>query len=211
MMVCMFFIIYLTTNKINGKRYIGMHKTENLDDGYIGSGKMLLHAVRKYGKENFHREILFFCDTYEDMVEKEKELVTREWCLREDTYNLGPGGRGGLIWLVNPMSGKKQTEKQRAAAKATRADMRRRIKKGGDLHEKWKLSLKGKPATRGTTGFKYTEEMRQKMSKSGTGERNSQYGTMWITNGEESRKIRKDETIPDGWVKGRRNNTAPVA
>ena len=57
-----FMFIYLTTNLINNKIYVGQHTTTNLDDGYLGSGKILQKAIKKYGKENFRREILEFCD-----------------------------------------------------------------------------------------------------------------------------------------------------
>ena len=51
-------IIYKTTNLINGKIYVGMHSTDNLNDGYLGSGWILKQAIKKYGKENFKREVL---------------------------------------------------------------------------------------------------------------------------------------------------------
>ena len=47
----MFFIIYQTTNLINNKIYIGKHQTSDLDDGYLGSGKLLLQAIKKYGNK----------------------------------------------------------------------------------------------------------------------------------------------------------------
>lgn len=57
------------------------------------------------------------------------------------------------------------------------------------------------------TGRKHTEETKKKMSLADrTAEKNSQYGTMWITNGINSKKIKKDETIPEGWTKGRVQN-----
>ena len=50
-------IIYQTTNLINNKRYIGYHSTDNLDDGYLGSGKILKQSIEKNGVDNFKREI----------------------------------------------------------------------------------------------------------------------------------------------------------
>lgn len=46
-----FYFIYCTTNMVNGKIYVGKHKTTRLNDGYIGSGKLLKHAINKYGRE----------------------------------------------------------------------------------------------------------------------------------------------------------------
>jgi hypothetical protein len=88
----MYYTIYKTTNLINNKIYIGQHITDNLDDGYLGSGTNLHKAIKKYGKENFKKEILHIFDNFDDMDNKEKELVTKEFVLREDTYNLIQGG-----------------------------------------------------------------------------------------------------------------------
>jgi hypothetical protein len=88
----MYYTIYKTTNLITNKIYIGQHITNNFDDGYLGSGKNLKHDIKKYGKENFTKEILFIFDNFDDMDNKEKELVTKEFVLREDTYNLIQGG-----------------------------------------------------------------------------------------------------------------------
>lgn len=89
-----YFIIYETTNLLNGKKYRGMHKTKNLyDDGYLGSGKILLKSIEKNGKENFFREILEFCNSYKELAEREKFWVDEEWVDRKDTYNLVLGGR----------------------------------------------------------------------------------------------------------------------
>lgn len=52
--------IYKTTSTLDGKYYVGMHSTNNLNDGYIGSGKKLWYYVKRYGKESFKFEILEF-------------------------------------------------------------------------------------------------------------------------------------------------------
>lgn len=93
------FIVYETTNLINGKKYRGIHKTYNLNDGYLGSGFALELSVKKYGKENFTREILEFCNSYEELIEKEKIYVDEKWVNDTNTYNLKIGGRGGVPGL----------------------------------------------------------------------------------------------------------------
>jgi bisphosphoglycerate-dependent phosphoglycerate mutase len=91
----MLYTIYQITNELNGKIYIGKHQTTNLNDRYYGSGKFIRSAMKKYGKENFTKEILFVFDTEEEMNTKEKELITEEFVSRKDTYNAGIGGEGG--------------------------------------------------------------------------------------------------------------------
>lgn len=87
-----YYIIYETKNLINGKLYRGCHQTENLRDGYLGSGIFFLKALQKYGKENFERKILKFCETIEEMIYYESVFIDEEWVNREDTYNLQTGG-----------------------------------------------------------------------------------------------------------------------
>jgi hypothetical protein len=108
----MFYIVYKTTNIINNKIYIGVHKTKNPDifDGYIGCGvnkkdrkkkdiSGFPAAVKKYGYENFKRETLFVFpysdEGYKLAYEKEAELVNEEFINRPDTYNRILGGKPG--------------------------------------------------------------------------------------------------------------------
>ena len=83
------YFIYLTTNLINGKKYIGRHSTNNLEDGYLGSGTLLKRVVKKYGKENFKREILEHCKDLEESILQEKIWINSNNAERSsDYYNL---------------------------------------------------------------------------------------------------------------------------
>jgi len=53
--------IYATINLVNNKGYVGSHMTNNIEDGYLGSGVILKRVIKKHGRENFKREILEFC------------------------------------------------------------------------------------------------------------------------------------------------------
>ena len=69
--------IYKTTNLLNGKYYYGAHSTENEKDNYLGSGVSLERAIKKYGKKNFIREIILYCDSVDELYEKEKKIICR--------------------------------------------------------------------------------------------------------------------------------------
>ena len=91
----MLYTVYRTTNLLNGKTYIGKHQTLDADDSYLGSGVFIQRAIRKYGRANFRKDILFVLASEEEMNLKEAELVTEEFVSRDDTYNIGVGGQGG--------------------------------------------------------------------------------------------------------------------
>ena len=75
----MFHFLYRTINLSNGKIYIGKHSSDSLDDGYIGKGKRLLQAIRKYGRQNFRREILRFCGSEEEAYLAEGLMVDKDF------------------------------------------------------------------------------------------------------------------------------------
>ena len=91
------YFVYKTINLINNKEYIGIHQTNDINDGYLGSGHALLNAIKKYGKENFKREILSYHNSFDEILEVEKELVDENWVAARDNYNLKTGGQSAGI------------------------------------------------------------------------------------------------------------------
>ena len=102
------YLIYRIDNLENGKHYIGQHHTQDPLDDYMGSGKLILKAVAKYGIEKFVKTILFDFDNFEEMNKKEKELVPLSACYPNDktSYNLIEGGTS----MVNKFAGKTKEE-----------------------------------------------------------------------------------------------------
>lgn len=103
------YTVYKITNRFDGKIYIGCHLEKKENDRYMGSGLGIKEAIKKYGKKSFKKEIIDRFDNEEEMLAKEKELVTKEFCMREDTYNRIIGGGGytsvGMVTVVNPDGG----------------------------------------------------------------------------------------------------------
>lgn len=83
---------YKITNLLNGHFYYGVHSTDNLDDGYMGSGIRLNYAYKKYGIENFEKEILNFFKTREELVNYEAEIVNETLVKDSNCYNIIQGG-----------------------------------------------------------------------------------------------------------------------
>lgn len=144
------FYIYRITNKVNGKTYVGQHKYKKLDDSYMGSGKLIKRAQKKYGIENFEKEILYsriqYKTTADDM---ERFAIAKERALGKAEYNIADGGQGGNLGEeVN----KKLSE----------------VNKGKHLSEEHKRRIseyrKGKPSC--MKGKHHSEESKQKMSES---------------------------------------------
>lgn len=208
-----FHFIYKTTNLLSGKYYIGMHSTDNLEDGYLGSGKRLRYSINKYGVENHKREILEFLNSREELKKREKEIVNLNEIAKEECMNLIVGGEGGFI------SVEQQRQRSICASKA--------FFKKLESDENFKLKYKEnhskglkKAYSEGVREKKYfynwndkthTEETKKLISEvkkgQGIGEKNSQFGTCWITKDGENKKIKKQELevfIKEGWKNGRK-------
>lgn len=88
--------IYITTNKINGKKYIGQKKYNKNWTTYLGSGIVLKNAINKYGIENFEREIIEECDSKKELDDREIYWIKFYDAVNSDIfYNIACGGDGG--------------------------------------------------------------------------------------------------------------------
>lgn len=154
--------IYITTNNINGKKYIGQKKYYGNYETYIGSGIVLKNAINKYGKENFTREIIENCKTKEELDSREKFWIEYYNATEsEDFYNITSGGDGGFGSGKNsPWYGKHLSDETKEKLS--------KIKSGennpfyGKTHSdevKKKLSEKA-------LNQRHSKETREKMSKS---------------------------------------------
>lgn len=207
------FLLYQTTNTINGKIYIGSHMTEDLEDDYLGSGTVLKRALLKYGRENFKREILFEFSNAEAMFEKEAELVNASFVARADTYNLKIGGFGG--WDHINSSDKKSEICRKAGVNSFRNNSEKVRQTIARVNDSYDVEKRRKAATKNRAlcnwkGKTHSDLTRQKMSfvKKGkkTGAANHMFGTCWITDGVRNKKIQAlDLSIWEnqGWKKGR--------
>lgn len=220
----MVYLIYKITNSINGKFYIGAHQTVNIDDGYMGSGKALHAAYKKYGAENFTKEVILICSSAEEMYAVEKDLVQTNK-INKKSYNLMEGGKGGFNYIND--SGQNGTEKATARRLELFADpawhaMWREKQHNGCIEKismipKEEFSRRGAQANatakvrNGVYSFEgkqHSAEVKSLIGKKNAvnqkGSKNSRFGTMWITNGIDNKSIPKTSDIPYGWSKGRK-------
>ena len=213
----MYYTVYKTTNLINGKFYIGKHQTKDLNDDYMGSGKLIRRAFVKYGIENFSFEYLGIFDQEWKMNLAEKIYVVLD---KEMSYNLCPGGQGGFGYLntnrLNIYTRSLETkekqkiilEKNREKQKYNRENIKGHTEKISKLKS---ISMKKRFENGYISTFvelnkdeDFQEKRKASLKGKQSGNKNSQYGTIWITNGNDSIKVPKDYFIPEGWYKGRK-------
>jgi len=201
--------IYKTTNTLTGKYYIGMHSTDNLNDGYIGSGKRLRYSIKKYGKKIHKREILEFCLDRQELKEREEEIVNLDEIAKQDCMNLKQGGYGGFVSVEEQLkNSKKGIEKIKYLLENDKEWSENRAKNISISNKlNYKRGLLTLPYD--WRGKKHTSETKKKMSdkaKERIGERNSQYGTCWVNKDSKNKKIKNSELKiyeKDGWEVGR--------
>ena len=207
----MFYYLYEIKNLINDYIYVGVHKTKNMDDGYMGSGKIILRAIEKHGAENFSKTILETFETSDAMFAREKEVVTDEFLARPNTYNMRRGGFGGFDHINKLGFVRNSSHFSNGNTESIRGGLTTRDKKLAIFSDENLKKAKEVLRERYPHGTfyqkKHSEEtlIRMRDSHIGlqTGNKNSQFGTMWITDGKKNKKCCSTDVIPAGWKKGR--------
>jgi len=209
----LYHFIYKITNTKNRKYYVGMHSTNNLNDGYFGGGVRIRNSIRKHGKDVHVMEILEFFSERKFLIAREIEIINEDLLKDPLCLNLALGGSGGctpgVTWTselqkeLNKRGYKKLRylwENDQEWAEKTRKNLSNVMKKN---------IAEGKFKRCDWNGKKHKSETIQKMKEADrTGIKNSQFGTCWITNGELNRKIKKEDLdifIKENpsWKKGR--------
>lgn len=199
--------IYKTTCNVTKMYYIGMHSTSNLEDGYMGSGKRLRYSIRKYGNENHTKEILEYLPSREELIIRETKIVDKVLLSDNLCLNLKEGGQGGFIseehhkkmcegsskWITEKWKNKEFRDKMVVILYET---AKKTFQDGRNKSSGWWL---------GKNHSEKTKKLLSKLKKNtGIGDKNSQFGTCWITNGKETKKIKKiDLYLYPEWELGR--------
>ena len=117
--------VYLTTNLINGKKYLGQRKyhrnNPKSDERYLGSGTLLMRAVKKYGRNNFSRVILEECSSKEELDNAEIKWIEHyDAIFSKEFYNIGVGGSGGDNWTSQSQYKKRKFRRRISESNKTR-------------------------------------------------------------------------------------------
>ena len=221
------YTVYKTTNQITDRFYIGMHKTANPNDSYLGSGIVVKRAIEKHGAEKFKKEVLFVFLTRKEAAEKEIELLLVE----KDNllcYNLHEGGTGGFEYVNKYYASTRRRLFKKARIALTeklRTDPQYRKVVGAKISEGQHKRFQADPASRERArknvllyqpmavetwrGQKHTKETRQRLSDNHRGEQNSMFGMRWMYNDntQRSKRFRENEVATQqsvGWQLGRK-------
>lgn len=196
---------YKTTCIITNKYYYGMHSTDNLDDGYLGSGKRLWYSINKHGRENHICEKLKFFDTREKLRQKEIEFVNEDLLKDPLCMNLIVGGGA-----YNNGWKKFNSDSVIQKIKSDKGNLK--LKWLFENDKNWCLSRSKKIGAKSKgnkvwLGKHHTNETKEKMRNSHLGKNVHNINFRWVCNKNEIKKIPLldlDFYLKLGWQRGRK-------
>lgn len=199
-------LLYMITNMKTGYFYIGVHRTENIDDGYMGSGSGIIQDIKEFGKDSFTKTILAEFDCIDDAYIAEAEIVTKDFIKFKNVLNRKPGGKfAGCGWEAAHNARKEHDWlKGRSYSEifgSTRAEELKKIRR---LNCGW-VGADHSGSNNGNFGNRWNDEQRAKMSKRVKGVSTQSF---WATDGSQNMKLRNGQSIPEGWRRGRTPTTA---
>jgi len=181
--------VYVTINLVDGKKYIGDHSTNKLEDGYLGSGIRISNAIKKYGKENFKRKILEFFDNKEEAFKSQYKWINEYNSLSPNGYNISPKGGHYMTGSVSEETKKKMSELKIGKKRIPFTEEHKKNIKESSIGKIIKDStrLKISKANKGNQshkGYMHSEESRDKIKLSISGKNNPMFGKslkeVWI-------------------------------
>lgn len=152
----MYGYIYKTVNTKNNKFYIGKHEVDHYDPAYLGSGKLLQKAIKKYGVEAFTNEIISIANSPEELNQQERELIAQyKTEFGKTCYNLAEGGTGGNVYRYADNEVKDAFRAKMTAINKERCSSEKFKKRISEVtHERYK-----DPAERKRTGDKIKQSL----------------------------------------------------
>ena len=222
----MFGYIYITTNLVNGKKYIGQHEASHFEGNkYLGSGINLTKAIKKYGESNFKVELLEKCNSKQELDKAEISYIKKfNAADSDDFYNITYGGQGGDFFTEGMkdklrkarLSQKSQTKGKRKINNGIREKLVTPEELDSYLSDGWKLGslfISNEGYVYVTRDGKTTAIPPEQLSEylengwvRGNGGSGAHKGTCHINNGEVSKMIPiadLDDYLSKGWIRGR--------
>jgi len=184
--------IYIITNKINNKQYIGVTKNtlEKRWKSHLYDNNVISQAIKKYGKENFTIEVVYNCNSMEEAYELEPKFIAEHNTKYPNGYNISDGGKGSQV-------GKRKPTPESVKQKIRESIKRNHYWNNLSEEEKEKCRQSWRESNQSRVGQKrgsYNKDLFKK--------------TTWINNGEKRKRVPESEInqwLENGWSKGHMN------
>ena len=212
-------VIYKTTCLVNGHYYIGMHSTDDLADGYIGSGKKLWQSIKRHGIDQHRCEIIEHLPTRQALRDREAELVNVELITELDCMNVALGGQGGWDSINKNRTPEEWSALGKAGGSASAKSHRSHLRvasfeqRSKQSQNAWKnhrdIMLRAQQVALKAASSDEAKAKRKATFKANghsQGSKNSQYGKCWITNIELRKNMcvaNPESFLAEGWKRGR--------